>query len=90
MAATPVTSEETGRLSNPTPRPGQRRLGDAEIDTMISNYQAGQSLRAIAKLLGVHHHSIAAHLQRHGIARRLNQRKMTDVEVDDAMSLRLS
>ncbi len=78
-AATRASSEETGRLSNPTPRPVQRRLGRAEIDTIISNYQAGHSLRAIAKLLGIHHHTIAAHLQRHGIARRLNQREMTDI-----------
>ncbi len=82
--ARPASSEETGRLSNPTPRPVQRRLGRAEIDTIISNYQAGQSLRAIAKLLGVHHHTVAAHLQRHGIARRLNHRKMTDIDVAEA------
>ena len=83
-AADPASSEETGRLSNPTPRPVQRRLGRAEIDTIISNYQAGQSLRAVAKLLGVHHHTVAAHLQRHGIARRLSQRKMTDIDVAEA------
>ena len=62
----------------------QRRLGPAEIDTIVSDYQAGRSLRAIAKRVGVHHHTVAAHLQRHGIARRLSQRKMTDIDVDEA------
>ena len=62
----------------------QRRLGRAEIDVIISSYQAGQSLRALAELLGVHHHTVAAHLQRQGIARRLNQRKMTDIDVAEA------
>ena len=74
VAANPVTSEETGRLSNPTPRPVQRRLGRTEIDTIITSYQAGQSLRTTAKLLGIHHHTVAAHLQRHGMARRLPTR----------------
>jgi len=75
VAADSASSKETGRLSNPTPRPVQRRLGRAEIDTIINNYQAGQSLRAIAKLLDIHHHTIAAQLQRRGIARRLSTRQ---------------
>lgn len=79
-AATRASSEEAGRLSNPTVRPVQRRLGRPEIDTIITNYQAGQTLRAVAKHLGVHHHTIAAHLQRPGIARRPNQRQTTNVE----------
>ena len=83
-AATTTTSKETGRLSNPAPRPVQRRLGPSEIDTIVSDYQAGRSLRAIAKRVGVHHHTVAAHLQRHGIARRVSQRKMTDIDVADA------
>ena len=73
ISTTPV--DLMGRLSNPTPRPVQRRLGRAEIDTIINNYQAGQSLRAIAKLLDIHHHTIAAQLQRRGIARRLSTRQ---------------
>ena len=88
--ARPASSEETGRLSNPTPRPVQRRLGRAEIATIISNYQAGQSLRAVAKLLGVHHHTVAAHLHRHGIARRLNQRNMADIDFAEASRPRLA
>ena len=57
----------SGAAFSPTPRQVQRRLGRAGDGHFLSNYQAGQSHRAIAKHLGVHHHIIAAHLRRHGI-----------------------
>ena len=85
--ATTMTSEESGRLSNPTPQPVQRRHGRSEIDTIVSDYQAGRSIRTIAKLVGVHHHTVAAHLQRRGVARRLNQRTMNSaVAVEASLS----
>jgi len=75
-AASPATSEETGRLSNPALRPVQRRLGPREIETLANKYRAGQSLRAVAEALGVHHQTVAACLQQLGIPRRANERKM--------------
>ena len=47
-AADRAASEEAGRLSNPTPRPVQRRLQASEVDLIAAEYPAGQSLRAIA------------------------------------------
>ena len=79
-----VASEETGRLSNPALRPVQRRLRSSEIDLIAIEYRAGRSLRAIAEVLGVHHHTVAAHLQQLGIPRRANERKMSANDVVDA------
>ena len=84
MAANPVTSEETGRLSNPTPQPVQRRLRASEVDTIGVEYQAGRSLRAIAKVLGVHHWTVAVHLEQLGVPRRVNRRMMNAHEIADA------
>lgn len=79
-----VTSEETGRLSNPTPRPVQRRLRRSDVDIIAADYQAGRSLRTIAETLGVHRHTVAAHLEQLGIPRRANERKMTVHDVVEA------
>ena len=83
-AANGVTSEERGRLSNPTPRPVQRRLRQAELDQLAADYQSGQSLRVIGEALGVHHHTVAAKLEQLGIPRRQTQPKMTADDVVEA------
>ena len=82
--AGPATSEETGRHSNPSPRPVQRRLRASEVDTIGVEYQAGRSLRAIAKVLGVHHWTVAVHLEQLGVPRRVNRRKMNAHNIVDA------
>jgi DNA-binding transcriptional regulator LsrR (DeoR family) len=79
-----MASEEAGRLSNPAPRPIQRRLGPPDIDTIAGDYQAGQSLRTIAKVLGVHRNTIAAHLDQLGIARRATRPKMNANDIHKA------
>lgn len=83
-ATTPAATEERGRLSNPAPRPVQRRLLTSEVVTVASDYRAGRSLRELAETLGVHHRTIAAHLQQLGIPRRVNQRKMIAEDVSGA------
>ena len=64
--------EEPGRLSNPAPRPVQRRLDAADVDLIAVEHAAGRSLRDIAKVLGVHHCTVAEHLAQLGIERRTN------------------
>jgi len=66
-----------GQLSNPGRRPVQRRLRGPEVDTVVALYQAGQSLRELAAELGIHHRTVAAHLDQRGVPRRVNRRKMT-------------
>ena len=76
-AAMRMASEEAGRLSNPSPRPVQRRLGSAEVERLATGYQTGRSLRLVAADLGMHHATVAAHLEQLGMRRRPNERKMS-------------
>ena len=79
-----MAPEETGRLSNPAPRPVQRRLGGFEVKRLATEYQAGKSLRLVAEGLGVHHATVAARLEQLGIRRRPNERKMSAGDVAEA------
>ena len=76
-----ATSEEAGRLSNPARWPVQRRLRGSEVDELAARYEAGSSLRAIAEAFGVHHRTVAAHLEQLGVPRRLNRRKMNAQDI---------
>lgn len=48
---------------------------------MAAAYQAGRSLRAIADILAVHHHTVAARLEQLRIPRRAHEPKMSDDDV---------
>ncbi len=80
-AAEPVAAEDTGRLSNAGRRPVQRRLRSSEVDTLVARYEAGQSLRGLAAELGIHHRTVAAHLEQRAVPRRVNRPKMTARDV---------
>ena len=69
--------ETRGRLSNPAPRTVQRRLWESEVESIAVDYQAGRSIRSIAEDTGIQHHTVAAHLERLGINRRRNPRKLS-------------
>jgi lambda repressor-like predicted transcriptional regulator len=73
-----------GQLSNPGPRAIQRRLRAAEIDDLVTLYRAGRSLADLADNYGVHHRTVAAHLEQRGIQRRLNLPKMSEQDISDA------
>lgn len=85
-AAETVVQETPGQLSNPEPRPVQRRLSEAEIDGVARCYLAGWTLASVALEFGVHQRTIAAHLEDRGIPRRVNHRKMTEGDVAQAAS----
>ena len=76
--------ETTGRLSNPGPRAIQRRLHTTEIGRLVAGYRAGQSLSDLAKEFCIHHRTVAAHLEQCGVPRRINARKFTNNDVDEA------
>jgi hypothetical protein len=85
----PTTSEsdlqETpGRLSNPAPRPVQRRLSAGDIDDICAVYVSGTSIDALARSHRVNRTTIISHLDQHGVARRRVVRKMTDALVAEA------
>lgn len=76
--------ETPGRLSNPEPRPIQRRLNAADIADLIAGYRAGQSLSDLAKEFRIHHHTVTAHLEHCGVTRRMNTRKFSNDDLDEA------
>lgn len=79
-----VIGEETGQLSNPPRRSVQRRLTDPEIDELVHEYQTGRTLADLASVVGIHRRTVAAHLEKRGVRRRENRRKMTDDRVTGA------
>ena len=76
--------ENTGRLSNPGDETVQRRLTDADVDELVTGYQAGRSLPDLAEDFGVHRRTVAAHLEQRGVQRRVNRRKMTEDDIREA------
>ncbi len=75
-----VVQKEKGRLSNPV----QRRPSETIIDELVRDYVAGSSIDSLAERLHVHRTTIISHLDRRGIKRRRNVRKMTDRSVRQA------
>jgi DNA-binding transcriptional regulator LsrR (DeoR family) len=50
----------------------------------VREYQAGRTLADLAAELGIHRRTVAAHLERRGVQRRVNRRKMTDDDLREA------
>jgi transposase-like protein len=73
-----------GRLSNPFPRPVQRRLSTADVNDICATYLRGTSIDALARSHGVNRTTIITHLDQHGVPRRRVVRKMTDALVAEA------
>jgi len=61
-----------------------RRLTDADTHRLIAGYLGGHTLEQLAVEYGVHRRTVAAHLQRHGVARRVIVSKMTPADIDAA------
>ena len=64
-------------------RPGpvvQRRLTSSELQAVMAGYQSGRSSKELAEEFGVHHRTVADHLERLGIARRVNHPKLSAAE----------
>ena len=76
--------EVPGRLSNPAPRPVQRRLSAVDVDDLCATYASGTSIDGLARSHGVNRTTIITHLDQHGVPRRRVVRKMTDALVAEA------
>ena len=76
--------EVPGRLSNPSPRPVQRRLSTADVDDICATYVSGTSIDELARSHQVNRTTIITHLDHHGVPRRRVVRKMTDALVAEA------
>ena len=69
--------------SGPT-KPVQRRLTHSELEVVAAAYQHGRSLDELAREFGIHHRTVADHLERLGIARRVNLPKLSAADVKRA------
>ena len=73
----------------PLPQPGpkiQRRLTPPVLGAIVAGYDSGRSLNDLAREFGVHHRTVADHLERLGIARRVNLPKLSAADVKRAAS----
>ncbi len=74
-----------GSARRPGP-PVQRRLTPSDLEAVVARYQSGRSLNDLATEFGVHHRTVADHLKRLGIARRVNLAKLNAADVKRAAS----
>ena len=59
-------------------------MNTTDIAKLVAGYRAGQSLSDLAKEFYIHHGTVAAHLERRGVRRRMNARKFTNDDVNEA------
>lgn len=69
------------------PRQQQRRLAPDQIEEVVARYIDGESIDALAREYGINRTTVIAHLERNGIERRRNPRKMTDAKVRAAADI---
>lgn len=70
-----------GGKSEPVARQVQRRLKPSEVDELVVMYEAGSSARVVAESLGINRETVLLHLERRGVRRRVNLRKLSDEDV---------
>jgi len=75
----------SGAARRPT-KPVQRRLTPSAVAAAAAEYQQGRSLDDLARNFGVHRRTVADHLERLGIARRVNLPKLTPADIEQAVS----
>jgi transposase-like protein len=76
---------EDQHVSSPKrPRQQQRRLAADEIDEVVAKYIEGESIDGLARVYGINRTTVISHLERSGVERRGNPRKMTDAKVQAA------
>jgi AraC-like DNA-binding protein len=80
-----VDSPTVGGAERRPTKPVQRRLTPSEIAAGAAEYQHGHSLDDLAREFGVHSRTVADHLERLGIARRVNLRKLTPTDIERAV-----
>jgi DNA-binding CsgD family transcriptional regulator len=69
------------------PRQAQHRLTASELDELVARYLAGRSTRQLAREFEVHRFTVVNHLERLGIPRRGNVRKLSNADVTLAARL---
>lgn len=67
--------------SEPVSSQRQRRLKPTEVDALVVMYEAGSSVAAVAASCGINRETVLLHLQRRGVRRRADVRKLDDEDV---------
>lgn len=62
-------------------------LTEAESVVIVERYLSGATLLELAGEYGVHKRTVADHLERRGVARRVNERQLSDRQVDQAKAM---
>lgn len=81
-----VDSPTAGGAARRPTKPVQPRLTPSEVAAVAAEYQHGRSLDDLAREFGVHRQTVADHLERLGIARRVNLPKLTPTATERAVS----
>jgi transposase-like protein len=79
-----VDSPATGRSGPRLGPPILRRLTRSQIGDVVTGYQSGRSLADLAQEFGIHRRTVADHLERVGVPRRVNLAKMSPDDVSRA------
>jgi lambda repressor-like predicted transcriptional regulator len=75
--------------SPPPPRvlQKQHRLEAQQIAQLVAKYMTGASVRQLTRDFKIHRTTVLNHLEREGVPRRPNTRKLTDEQVAEAAEL---
>lgn len=84
-----TTDESPGQSAMPSreQRQKQVRLGQLQVDELVSLYQQGQTIRQLVEHFGVHKTTVSDHLKRRGVATRVVERRLSDADVAKAAEL---
>lgn len=74
-------TEDEHVLAVHRPRQQQRRLAADQIDALVARYIDGESIDGLAREYEINRTTVISHLERNGVERRRNPRKMTDARV---------
>lgn len=62
-------------------RQSQRRLKPTQVDELVAMYASGSSVVVVAECFGINRETAMLHLDRRGVGRRVNVRKLDDETV---------
>lgn len=65
----------------------QTWLKPAQVQELVEAYQAGATLRELSARFGLHERTVSAHLERHGVERRVSRPKLSCADIERAAEL---
>ena len=82
------TPLDVAKTPRPKPHRRPRRLSEGELEKMAEEYRAGDAVPMLVERYGVHRTTILGHLERMGVPRRAQKRKLTEAQVKELRRLR--